>query len=152
MNTFLGSSVWPDVRRLAAKASRREAAIAYVSDDCPIAFRRGDLLITDASDASLRGGRTSARFLARAVDAGVDVRSHERLHAKVLLLDSRAVVGSANASRTSETLVEAVAVVSDSAFCRNVAAWMALLAQKSRRGRQGISPTRSRDPCGAFRR
>ena len=91
----------------------RRAAIAYVSDSPPIIFGKGDLLVVDASDSSIKSGRTSARALAAFHKAGAELFSHPHLHAKLMLLDDWAVVGSANASRHSEIVYIEAAVITD---------------------------------------
>ncbi|MBI4955859.1 MAG: hypothetical protein HY908_27820 [Myxococcales bacterium] len=131
MKIFLSGNVWAKLGPLAAKARRKRAALAYVSSGSPIRFRRGDVLITDASDGCIRAGQTSAPFLARAVRAGVEVRSHKHLHAKVLVLDDQVAVGSANASQGSGSLMEAAALISDAAVLRDVDSWFDALARSS---------------------
>src|SRR5690606_27256419 len=79
-----------------------------------IGFRKGDTLVTDASPAAIRAGHTSAKLLATLHRRGVAVYSCPGLHAKALLLDEVAVVGSGNMSESSlGTLIEA-AVMTDS--------------------------------------
>lgn len=60
-------------------------------------------LVVDASDASIKAGRTSARTLQSLLKEGAALYNRADLHAKVLLLDDWAIVGSANASGSSYT-------------------------------------------------
>lgn len=54
MNEILSSSLWPRLRKIAKKARRKQAAVAYVTDDRFIKFGDGDVLVTDASHAAIK--------------------------------------------------------------------------------------------------
>jgi len=45
MNELLSSGLWPRIRKLARKAKRKSAAVAYVTDDRYLKFGRGDVLV-----------------------------------------------------------------------------------------------------------
>lgn len=84
------------------------AAVAYVTSDSMLQFNEDDLLIVDASDQAIESGQTSAPLLRRAFENGVALYSCRTLHAKVMLFDGVAVIGSANVSQSSErSLIEA---------------------------------------------
>tara|TARA_R110002072_G_C7959798_1_gene533790 strand:+ start:1243 stop:2190 length:948 start_codon:yes stop_codon:yes gene_type:complete len=107
MNRLLSHNLWPTVTKLAKKAVKR-AAIAYVSSEEYIQFGDGDLLVCDASTNAIKAGQTSAKVLKSAFDRGATVYSLPGLHSKIILLNEKAVIGSANASQSSATdLVEA---------------------------------------------
>lgn len=78
-----------------------------MTDDEFIKFGNGDSLVTDASDVSIKAGQTCAKLLKRAFDRGATIHSIEGLHAKLYIFDRLAVIGSANLSKGSESLVEA---------------------------------------------
>lgn len=101
MLRVVSSGLWRIVGSKARHASVRRAAIAYVGKSPPIRFGEGDLLVVDASDASIKAGRTSAKVLRAFQEAGAELYSQPNLHAKVMLLDDWVVVGSANASQNS---------------------------------------------------
>jgi hypothetical protein len=106
--TLLSKGLWNEIMKRAADSKTRRAAIAYVSTKQFLDFGKGDVLIADASDVAIAAGVTSARVLERALNRGAKVYSRARLHAKVVLLDEFAIVGSANLSRSSaNSLVEA---------------------------------------------
>lgn len=107
MFELLSSTLWPRVRKIAKNARKKQAAVAYVTDDRFIKFGDGDSLITDASDASIKAGQTCAKLLNRAFSRGATIHSIAGLHAKLFVFDRLAVIGSANLSTSSETLVEA---------------------------------------------
>jgi len=106
MERFLSDKLWTTVAKLARGAVKR-AAVAYISSDEFVKFGAGDTLVCDASPASIASGQTSAVVLARAIKRGAEVYSAPGLHAKVMLLDGRAVIGSANVSSSSTQLIEA---------------------------------------------
>jgi len=91
-------------------------AVAYFSEGASrlLPLRAGSRLVVDASEASVSGGRTCPADLILLWKRGVRVFSVENLHAKLLVLGSRAYIGSANASNHSaNTLLEAVLVTTD---------------------------------------
>lgn len=102
MLKVMSDGLWPAITSKAKSAALRKAAIAYFTDYELFPVRDGDLIVVDASDAAIAGGRTCAKALARCVEVGVSVFSLAELHAKVLVMDDVAVIGSANASRNSE--------------------------------------------------
>jgi hypothetical protein len=106
MRRFVSENLWPALSSLARNAVKR-AAIAYVSSDQHVKFGDGDTLICDASPAAIGSGQTSATVLARAIDRGAEVYCVPGLHAKVMLLNGTAIIGSANASSSSTRLIEA---------------------------------------------
>lgn len=110
MTQLLTSNLWKDAAKLAGKAKRREAAIAYVTTSL-VKFGKGDVLITDASPRAIQCGETSATVLQDIFRRGTKVFSCPNLHAKVLILDDTAIIGSANLSRSSAELLEECAVL-----------------------------------------
>ena len=107
MNRLLSQNLWPTVAKLAKNTVKR-AAIAYVSSDEHLQFGEGDLLVCDASNNAIKTGQTSAAVLKRAFDRGSRLYSLPGLHAKILLLNEKALIGSANASGSSaHSLIEA---------------------------------------------
>lgn len=93
--------LWSAIARLARKAKKKLAAVAYISDDEVIKFGEGDLLVADASDEAIKSGRTNAKVIKDAFYRNAKIYSNQFLHAKVMLLDGIAVIGSGNISFTS---------------------------------------------------
>lgn len=112
MQSFLShQDAWEAITNLALRCQTKSAAVAYVSSDVVIKFGDGDLLVTDASDNAALAGQTSGRLLGRARNRGARIVSVAALHAKVMLFDTTAVIGSANISaRSFRQLIEAVVV------------------------------------------
>lgn len=113
MNQLLSSDLWPTISRL-AKTSLKRAAISYVSSDKHLKFGDGDLLICDASDEAIKSAHTDAKILKRAFDRGAEIHSCPGLHAKVMLLNDKAIVGSANASLSSASNLIEASLLTDS--------------------------------------
>jgi hypothetical protein len=103
MLRVVSKGLWPTLAAKARRAAVKRAAIAYVGTNPPIRFGKGDTLIVDASDASIKAGRTSARALQSFLKQGAALYNRGDLHAKVMLLDDWAIVGSANASGSRYT-------------------------------------------------
>ena len=102
------------MRPYAKAARRRLVAVAYVTTDGHIGFRKNDVLICDASDRAIKGGETSARLLRSLHRKGVELRSQPDLHAKVAVLGRHALIGSCNLSAASaEDLTESLRVNMD---------------------------------------
>lgn len=113
MNKILCDDLWPTIMQLAAKARSRQAAVAYVTSEEYIKFKKGDVLITDASDNSIASGQTDAKLLADAFSRGAELYCLPGLHAKIYLIDRFVVIGSANISNSSANNLIEAAVVTD---------------------------------------
>lgn len=104
---FLTGNIWQSVATLLKKKCKY-AAIAYVTSDSNITFGKGDILICDASDQAIKCGETSAAVLKRFLKSGAELYSCSGLHAKTLVTDDFAVLGSSNLSASSASnLIEA---------------------------------------------
>lgn len=121
MNTLVSSGLWKTIKGLAKKKSRKQAAVAYVSSDDILGFGKGDLLVTDASDAAIKSGQTSAAVLARAHKQGAEIHSCPGLHAKVIVIDATAILGSANISNSSASSLIEAAWITDNPIAAGMA-------------------------------
>jgi phosphatidylserine/phosphatidylglycerophosphate/cardiolipin synthase-like enzyme len=126
MQRILSHNLWREISAHAAKAKRRHAAIAYVTEDL-LGLKRGDVLVTDASPSAIRSGETNAKLLKTLLRRGVAVHSCASLHAKVIVLDEVAVIGSGNMSRASRSALIEAAVMTDAPT--TVSAVASLIAQ-----------------------
>ena len=132
MRRLATRDLWPKLHRLARKAKRRMAAVAYVTRAAEVRFGAGDILVVDASDQAIKSGVTSAAILRAAHRRGAQVFSCSGLHAKVLLLGDVAVVGSANISTTSvNQKIEAALITNDRATTSRVRSLIHELAHQS---------------------
>jgi hypothetical protein len=112
MQRVLSNELWKTVRMKARKARRRQAAIAYVTQDL-LGFRKGDELIVNASSSAIASGETDAPLLRKLYRRGVHIHHCPALHAKVVLLDDVAIVGSGNMSSSSANGLIEVGVITD---------------------------------------
>jgi hypothetical protein len=132
MNQLVSDDLWKRVKWISGRSKTKRAAIAYVSTDKYLKFGKGDVLIVDASNESIACGNTSAIVLDRAYRRQARLYSLSKLHAKAMLFDRTAVVGSANASASSANELTEAAVISDHpSVVSNAAALIELLAEKA---------------------
>ncbi len=91
-----------------------------------------DLLICDASDASIACGRTSRELITRLASSGVHVYSNELLHAKLAVFDhEQAFIGSANLSQFASQRVECGILTSDRSVVEESIRFIYRLQQES---------------------
>ncbi|HSU56673.1 MAG TPA: phospholipase D-like domain-containing protein [Candidatus Dormibacteraeota bacterium] len=114
MQQLLLHDLWPKVRSFTRTARRVQAAIAYLSTDKYLRLKSGDVLVVDASHHAVSCGETSASTLQKLRRRGVVIFHYNNLHAKVVVADNKAVIGSANASASSaHTLFETAVLTTD---------------------------------------
>ena len=112
MQRVLSKDLWIEVRKQARASNSRKAAIAYVTRDL-VGFRKGDTLVVDASTLAIKNGETDAPLLQKLHKRGVQLYDCTDLHAKILLLDDVAIIGSGNMSSNSERWMVEAALISD---------------------------------------
>ncbi len=111
----MGTDVWPAIADVLARPGPRCVAVPYIGingAELLIDLGLGDLLVCNASNSSLSQGATFPSSLLEIYSRGVQVRSLEKLHAKIYASGDRAFVGSANASASSIEKFEAGVVIS----------------------------------------
>ena len=119
MKTLMSERLWPQMQALCNNIGAKRAAVAYVTTDEYVRFGEGDLLVVDASDSSIVAGQTNATVLRQAHERGARLYSYPGLHAKVMVFEETASVGSANISiMSAEQLKEANWISDDPEFTR----------------------------------
>jgi PLD-like domain len=113
MHRLLSDDLWPSIAGLSRNHQRLLAAISYVTTADYLDFREGDVLVCDASDPAIKAGMTSAKTLRRFFEQGADIYSAAGLHAKTLVSDDIAVIGSANLSENAGTKTMEAALLTD---------------------------------------
>lgn len=101
---------WADITAFLSETSTKTyCAIGYIGKDAPniLVLGAGDVLVCDASDATVKSGSTYPEALLKYVKEGVKIYSVPGLHAKVVVCGNTAWVGSMNASESSRQLCEA---------------------------------------------
>lgn len=132
MNNILTGNIWAQIRSRANSANRRLAAIAYVTTEDYVTFRKGDILVCDASDKSIGSGETSASLLARLLKKGVKLYSNPQLHSKLFLFGRYTLIGSNNLSMSSALHLDEAALLTTNTSVRSQsAALIYSLANKS---------------------
>jgi len=112
VHRILHLNLWSEIAKLFNHSTRRLAAIAYVTSD-RVKFGKDDILVSDVSDDAIKHQQTNRDVIAAAVHRGAKVFSCDGLHAKILVLDQRAIVGSANLSASSANRLIEAAVLTD---------------------------------------
>lgn len=125
MKLLTHQEIWPDISQsLKVKGRNRvHCAISYIGEGASefLPLKRGDILICDAEEATIRSGATRASSLAYYHRRGVQIYSKPGLHSKVIAGSKTAWVGSANASPTSaKRKAEASLKVNDPKIVREV--------------------------------
>lgn len=134
MDQLLTNNVWKQVAEHLKRGGPKIAAIAYVTDGSHLRFKKGDVLVCDASDATIKSGGTNPSLLKSYLKAGAELYSCPGLHAKVLVTGDRAVVGSANLSSSSaENLIELSLFTSRTQIRSQVRAFVQKLILRSSR-------------------
>lgn len=120
-----GDKLWDEIRARAKKTRSLTACVGYVGRHPAkvLKWRKGDTLIADISEETVRRGICSAKGALQLLDAGVAVYQAPRLHAKVYLFGNAAIVCSANASESSMDRREAGTVIEGAEFLP-VRAWV----------------------------
>jgi len=104
---FLAESLWARIASESKSSRRRHCAIAYVTESNTVCLGSQDMLVVDASEATIEQGGTSAAILDALFKRDVRLFHHPRLHAKTYVFDHCAIVGSPNLTRHSPNLEEA---------------------------------------------
>jgi hypothetical protein len=109
LERFLSDTLWIEIKKLLKTAKQARAAVAYVHDVTHLPLKRNATLVCDASPASVAAGQTSVSVLRVLAKKGVHLYSAPGLHAKLVIADQIAVIGSGNASKSSisQRLIEA---------------------------------------------
>ena len=130
-----GTKTWTPITAAVGNSLRKvTAAIAFIGVNAPTLqpLQSGDIMVCDASPERIKDGTTSAKALATFHKRGVEIYSYPQLHAKVIVLQKRAFVGSSNASTNSdENLSEAVLETTDPAAVGALRTYVESLAQPS---------------------
>lgn len=111
MISILSDSLWKELRDNAIDAKKRTVIVAYFSDSSVLPFESTDYLVIDASDDSIKSGKTDAKAIQELFHKGVHIYSHNNLHGKMFIFDEIVVVGSPNISHSSQNKLTEIAVL-----------------------------------------
>ena len=107
-----GAEVWRTTAEAVKRARVVRAAIAYLGTGATrlLPLRKGSTLVVDMSLRAVRSGATNPHEVEKLLKRGVRVCTRASLHAKVVVTERVAIVGSANASRHSRDHLDEVAL------------------------------------------
>lgn len=131
MNRLLTSDLWTVAAKLSRKAETRLAAIAYVTAET-VKFGESDVLVVDATRQAITSGETAAQVLLEAHEAGAQIYNCPYLHAKLLVMDDTAIIGSGNLSGNSPNLHECAVLTDQSSLVGQASAYIQQLRERSR--------------------
>lgn len=117
-----GPTLWSRITNRIHSSGKVRAAIAYVGKGSAklLPLKRGDVLVVDVSLKAAAQGVTDPREIAKLVKRGVQVFNRSNLHAKVVVTDSYVIVGSANASTNSASVLDEASVESTDRDLRRI--------------------------------
>lgn len=112
---LLTENIWDTITRSVKKRKLNYVAVAYFGSDGAnlLPLKKGDILVVDASEKTVRNGSTDPKALHILLDKGVRIYSKERLHAKVMVLGDTVFVGSTNVSTNSKYLLHEAVINSN---------------------------------------
>jgi hypothetical protein len=109
------TNVWPEITSLVKKGHENKVAVAFVAKGARklLPLKRGDTILVDMSLGRVRSGATNPFAVEEFLNQGVSVYTCSRLHAKVFVLGSRAVVGSSNVSDAANSVLEEAVLITN---------------------------------------
>ncbi len=119
-------SVWGEVSAVCGHSGRKTVVIAHLNSGAAklLKIKKGDIVVTCASDSAIKNGTTSAAELQKIASLGATLYNVDNLHAKVIITASQLMVGSANASTNSQRgLVEACLSTTDQTAIAKAEIW-----------------------------
>lgn len=141
MKKFITDNTWGAIREdLTGPRSAVTAIVSFIgaSGETILPLRRGDSLVCNADESTIKLGLTNPETLLKFLNMGVRIYSIQGLHAKVIVGDDFAWIGSANASDSG--LLEATVRVGKG-DSRAVRAWARSLCTDERK----LSPKATTD-------
>ncbi len=127
---FLQADLWNKITTLAKTAKRKYVAVAYLGKGATklLPLNQGDILVVDLRVETVRAGQVNPFEVEEYLKRDVEVFSCTNLHAKVFVLDNKAVIGSANVSNHSKnSLVEGAVLTTDVAVVNSARGFVASL-------------------------
>jgi hypothetical protein len=129
--TFISNEeLWTKLQSVVKESDHVHAAIAYLGTGGAklLRFGRGDKLVVDLSAPTVQAGATNPHEIGKLMRRGVQVFTRRNLHAKLIVTNTLLIVGSANASRNSQHMLdEAALVTSEPAAIRRAHEFVARL-------------------------
>ena len=125
---FLAPAPWPEITKtLRTGRLWRIAVTAYLQTGAfeMLPLRRGDMLVVNASDSTLKGGATNPNEIEKFVKVGVKCYSVDALHGKIYVADDRVIIGSANGTTNSRmALLESCVFIQRQDLADEIRGWI----------------------------
>jgi hypothetical protein len=131
--SLVGDDLWLEIRARAGRSRRLIAVVGYLGRHpaAVLKWPKHSTVICDLSRDVVARGTSSARGARELLSKKVGIFSLRRLHAKIYIFDTSAIVCSANLSESSAQLVEAGILVSDPECLRELLAFANRLRDKA---------------------
>lgn len=112
---LISDDIWRVLPGLVKSTKHIDAAIAYFGQDGAklLPLKRGDCLVVDMSPATVKTGSTNPYEIEKLIKRGVKVFTRPNLHAKIVIVDKKVLVGSANVSKNSRDNLDEAAILTD---------------------------------------
>ncbi len=110
--------IWETIPEMIKTSKHSDVAVAFLGIDGAklLPLKKGDRLIVDMSPATVKAGATNPFEIEKFIKRDVKVFTRRNLHAKVILTDKSALVGSANVSKNSRDTLDEAAIFSTDAL------------------------------------
>ncbi|MDG6999857.1 MAG: phospholipase D family protein [Nitrososphaerota archaeon] len=128
---ILQKTLWPTLTRLARKSKSTHVAVAYLGQNATrlIPLHKGDTLVIDMSENTVKAGQTDPSEVGKYFSRGVRVFTCSNLHAKLYVFGDTVIAGSPNISGHSrETLIETGVLCTDENVAKEAKALIESLA------------------------
>lgn len=104
--------IWHTIPEIIKASKRSDVAVAYLGTDGSklLPLKKGDKLVIDMSERSVKTGATNPFEIEKLLKRGVRVFTRHNLHAKIVITDKSVLVGSANISKNSRDILDEAAI------------------------------------------
>lgn len=103
MTNYLREKLWETILQKSISSEKTIVVSPYIGTNIEelIRLKKDDVVVCYLNEESVKSGSVNPHTLEQLFNAGVKIFSHQKLHSKIYLFDSSAIVGSANLSTNS---------------------------------------------------
>jgi len=115
INFLTNEDIWKTIPEIIKTSKHANVAVAYLGTDGSklLPLKKGDTLVIDMSIATVKAGATNPHEVDKLIKRGVKVFTRRNLHAKIVLTDKQALIGSANISKNSRDILDEAAILTN---------------------------------------
>ncbi len=112
---LFNEDIWKTIPEIIKTSKHTDVAVAYLGKDGSklLPLKKGDGLVVDMSIATVKAGSTNPYEIEKFIKRGVQVFSRRNLHAKIIISDKQALIGSANISKNSRDNLDETAILTN---------------------------------------